>query len=261
MKNDRHWQMKELFLQRHRMTNGELKEIFGVSMETVRRDLALLEQEGLVRRVYGGAVLAEENLMPMSMASWNTRVAQNLAQKRAIAQELVRYVPDDATIVLDSGTTICEAAKLLNARKNLTIITNCVYSAAELNARSEHKVYFIGGALKKDEMICTGFFAQDFLSFFSHFDLALVGTDGFDVREGLTDFDLEMGRLKRMMIERSSRVFAAADASKFGVNALCKTCPSERLDLLVTDADAPKESLDYLREKGVRVITVPVVSP
>ena len=88
MKYDRHWQMKQQFLQKKQISNKELCEMFSISIETVRRDLNILEKEGVIRRVYGGAVLADDNIMPESMQAWNVREAHNLPQKQAMAQAL-----------------------------------------------------------------------------------------------------------------------------------------------------------------------------
>lgn len=256
MKYDRHLRMKQLFLQNKKMTNKELCEIFSISIETVRRDLHLLEKEGVIRRIYGGAVLADDNIMPESMQVWNTRVTRNLQQKQAIAQELVKRIPDNCTIALDSGTSLLELAKLLGAKENLSILTNSFHIAAELSANTSHMVYFVGGAIKRGELITTGFLANDFLSYFSHIDLAIVSADGFKVSEGISDHSVEMGTLKRSMIEKADKVYADIDSSKFSDGAFYKVCSSAKMDLLVTDIGAPQKALDELRAMGVEVCVV-----
>lgn len=166
--------MKQQFLQKKQISNKELCEMFSISIETVRRDLNILEKEGVIRRVYGGAVLADDNIMPESMQAWNAREAHNLPQKQAMAQALLRYIPDNSTIAMDSryfDSGNCQAA---GRKKNLSILTNSVRTAAEISTGTGHTVYMIGGAMKKDEMITTGFLATDFLSYFSHVDIALI---------------------------------------------------------------------------------------
>ena len=217
MKYDRHWQMKQEFLKKRQISNKELCETFSISIETVRRDLSLLEQEGVIRRVYGGAVLADDNIMPEVMQAWDTRVIHNLPQKQAMAQAILQYIPDNSTIAIDSGTSALEIAKLLGSKKNLSILTNSIRTAAELSANTDHMVYMIGGAIKRDELISTGFLASDFLSYFSHIDLALISADGFIVSEGISDYSVEMGTLKTSMIDKADKVFACIDSSKFSV--------------------------------------------
>ena len=258
MKYDRHWQMKQEFLKKRQISNKELCETFSISIETVRRDLSLLEQEGVIRRVYGGAVLADDNIMPEGMQAWDPRVIHNLPQKQAMAQAILQYIPDNSTIAIDSGTSALEIAKLLGSKKNLSILTNSIRTAAELSANTDHMVYMIGGAIKRDELISTGFLASDFLSYFSHIDLALISADGFIVSEGISDYSVEMGTLKTSMIDKADKVFACIDSSKFSVGAFYKVCPANRLDMLVTDASAPKQSLDELRAMGIQVIQATV---
>lgn len=258
MKYDRHWQMNQQFLQKKQISNKELCEMFSISIETVRRDLNILEKEGVIRRVYGGAVLADDNIMPESMQAWNAREAHNLPQKQAMAQALLRYIPDNSTIAMDSGTSILEIARLLGSKKNLSILTNSVRTAAEISTGTGHMVYMIGGAMKKDEMITTGFLATDFLSYFSHVDIALISADGFTVSEGISDYSVEMGTLKAAMIEKADKVYACVDSSKFSAGAFYKVCAADRLDLLVTDAGTPRQPLDELRAMGVQVVQTEV---
>ncbi|MEA4899922.1 DeoR/GlpR family DNA-binding transcription regulator [Bacillota bacterium Meth-B3] len=256
MKVDRHWQMKQYLLERKAVTNKELCDNFNISIETVRRDLTTLEEEGVLRRVYGGAVLADDNIMPELMQPWATRYQQNQAEKAAIAQEVLKYIPNNATIALDSGTTIFSIAQLLKQRSNLTIITNCMRSALEISLNSTHNIYCVGGLLKKDEVITTGFFAVDFLNYFSRIDLAIIGADGLDTDKGVTDFSVEMGMLKRIMVEKADKVILATDNSKFASNALYKSCSIEDIDIVITDAGTSAENVKALRHRGIEVMQV-----
>lgn len=258
MKYDRHQQMKQLFLKQKNVTNKELCETFSISIETVRRDLSLLEKEGVIKRVYGGAILASDNIMPESMPPWATRSSRFQPIKRAIAREVIKWIPDNSTIALDSGTTVLEVAKLLHEREKLTILTNCMHTALELSAGSNHMVYFIGGAIKRDEMITTGFLAADFLEYFSHIDIAVLSGDGFSVSEGMSDYSVEMGTIKSSIIEKSDKVYACIDSSKFSVNAFYKVCSIDKLDMIITDNRIPEDALSALRSANVQVVQVPV---
>lgn len=263
MKHDRQWQIKRLFLQEKQVSTKELCARFNISVETARRDLNALEQSGMVRRIYGGAVLAADSiggipdLEDASIQPWDTRFTQNLEEKRAIAKELLRWIPDNSTLALDSGTSVLEAAKLLYLKKNLTILTNDMRIALELSSNTDHTLYFIGGAIKKDDMITTGFLSNEFLDYFSHIDLAIIGTDGFSVNIGLTDYNVEMGTLKAAMIKKSSKVFVLADHSKFSVNAFYKVCGVDKIDLVVTSGKAPRESLEVLERQGAKTVIAP----
>lgn len=256
MKQDRLWQMKQLFFEKKNISNKELCETFDISIETVRRDLKILEKEGIIKRVYGGAVLSNDTSVPVSMEPWNIRFVHNQKEKSLIAAEMLRWIPDGSTIALDSGTSLFELAKLLNQKKDLTIITNSMHIATEISTHTHHTLYFIGGAVKKDEMITTGFLSIDFLNCFSRIDLAVVSTDGFNIKEGLTDFNVEMGMLKRSIFEKADKVLVAADYSKFSVNALYKVCAVENIDLVITDDKAPAEAIAHLKDVGVQTVIV-----
>ena len=171
-----------------------------------------------------------------------------------MAREIVERLEDNTTIALDSGTTILPLAKLLYLRKNLNIITNDVHIASELSADTDHKIYLIGGLLRKDDLITGGFFSQEFMENFSHIDTAVMNADGFI--DGLADFNVDMGSLKKAMIHKASRVFAAIDHTKFSTRALNKVCGLKDLDLVVTGKDAPQDSINSLRSAGVEVILV-----
>ena len=256
MKYDRQSQIKQLFQEKKRVTIKELCDTFGISVETARRDLNELERDGTIRRIYGGAVLQDNSEGLDFMPPWDTRFTQNLAEKKAIAQELLTRIPDNSIIALDSGTTIFELAKLLGAKKGLTILTNDLRMALEVSANTSHMLYYIGGAVKKDDMITTGFLANDFLKHFSHIDVTVLSADGFNGNIGLTDYNVEMGTLKEAMVQKSSQVFVGADHSKFLTSGFYKVCGIHDLSLVVTDVGASQASLEALREAGVEVVVV-----
>ncbi|MBQ6521074.1 MAG: DeoR/GlpR transcriptional regulator, partial [Anaerolineaceae bacterium] len=229
----------------------------GISIETVRRDLAALEEEGVIRRVYGGAVLADNNSAPNPIKPWSTRSILNNVEKMNIAKAMLDYIQDGMTVALDSGTTVLEIAKLFNERKNLTIITNDIHIASELSRNTDHTIYLIGGSLKKDDRITTGFLASEFLKNFSHIDAAILTCDGF--LDGIGDFNVDMCALKKSMIETADKVYVALDHTKFSITPLYKVCGVKDLDLVITGNEAPPASVGALRQAGVQVILVSCV--
>lgn len=256
MKHDRHGQIMQLLLQNKRITIRELCELFDVSVETARRDLNKLEEEGIVRRVYGGAMLIDNTDIPNLMPPWNSRRTQNLDEKQAIAREMLKWIPDHSIIALDSGTSAFELAKLLREKKDLTILINDLRVAAELSNNTEHTIYYIGGVLKKDDMITTGFLATDFLDHFSQIDLAIFTADGFDVNIGVTDYNVEMGKLKMAILKKATQVFLGIDHSKFFNNAFYKVCGIDKLNMVITGIQAPSEAIQTLKNKGIQTILV-----
>lgn len=256
MKYDRIQEMKEIILKEREVTMAQLCERFQVSIETVRRDLNILEREGVIRKVYGGAVLADDNAMPTAMAAWQERAAVANKEKTSIAEKAASLISDNSIVALDSGTTLYEVARKLGKCENLTILTNSLYNVMEISMHTEHLAYCVGGAVKKGEAITTGFLAADFLDNFTKIDVAIISADGLSLKEGITDYSMEMGMLKRRFLEKSARVIAVVDYTKFGVNALCSTCELKKIHVLVTDRRAPKEMLNEIRKLGVDVVVV-----
>ena len=214
-----------------------------------------LEAEGVVRRVYGGAILSDNSAAPNPMKPWDTRIVLNNPEKVNIANEILRYIEDGMTIALDSGTTTLEIARLLNRRKNLSVITNDIHAARVLSLNTDHTIYLVGGSVKKDDMITVGFLASEFMKNFSHIDAALLTADGFI--DGIADFNVDMASLKAAMIEKSDKVYVALDHSKFSISASHKVSGLKELDLVVTGDKAPAAAIEQLKKAGVEVILVP----
>lgn len=255
MKYDRQEKIKQLLIDRKQISCLEICDMFAVSIETVRRDLASLEKEGVIKRVYGGAVLMDNSSAPNPIKPWNTRIVMNNLEKVNMAKQMLNYIHDGMTIALDSGTTVLEVARLLNQRKNLSIITNDIHITAELSRSTDHKIYLIGGSVKKDDRITTGFLANEFLKNFSRIDAAILTADGFE--NGIGDFNVDMAALKTIMIEKSDKVYAVIDHTKFSIPTLYKVGSMKDLDLVITGMCAPKEAIAALRQAGVEVVQVP----
>ncbi|MBR6089447.1 MAG: DeoR/GlpR transcriptional regulator [Anaerolineaceae bacterium] len=255
MKYDRQEKIKQLLIERKRLTCAELCDIFHVSIETIRRDLNVLEEDGVIRRVYGGAILADNTAVETPMKPWSTRYILNNTEKADIAEVILSLIEDNMTIALDSGTTVLEIARLLARRKNLNIITNDLYIASELSGNTDHTIYFVGGTLKKDDRITVGFLAKEFLDNFSCIDLAVMTCDGF--LDGIGDFNVDMGALKKEMIEKAKKVAVAVDHTKFNIPTLYKVCGLDKLDYVITGKEAPADAVAAIRKAGVEVIPVP----
>ncbi len=254
MKPNRQQLIKKYIQDNKRISVDDICSMCKVSVETARRDLNDLEKTGAIRRVYGGAVLIDVNDYPNLITPWNSRHTSDLAEKQAISRELINAIPDHSTIALDSGTTILELAKLLSQKKDLTILLNDLRTAIELSANTTHTIYFIGGSVKRDDMITTGFLANDFLDFFSQIDLTIITGDGFDIEGGLTDYNVEMGMLKVAMIKKSKKVIAALVGRKFSVKAFYKVCDVKDCSEIITTSAAPVSAVDAIKNTGIKTI-------
>ncbi len=243
-----------MLLSKKKILNTEICDIFNVSIETVRRDLNYLEKEGIIKKIYGGAILADDSLMPDEIQKWDIRSGENLMAKRLIAKKAAELIPDNCTVMLDTGTTIFEVACQLKNKKNLTVITNSMRIAAELGMCQNITVYLVGGIVKVDVLVTLGFLASEFLSNFSYVDIAVISGDGFIPEEGTMEYSMDLAMLKRDILDKAGKVIAAIDHTKFGVPASFINCPTQKIDILVTDKNEPKSDIEYMRGQGVDVI-------
>lgn len=237
------------------VTVEELCSMYHISAETARRDLNRLAKEGLVRRVYGGAVVLSQR--GNDVTPREARSNLHIDEKRRIAAEVVRHIPDGATVALDSGTTLLELAKLLKDKRDLTVITNDLHIAAEVCAGTAHKVCLIGGFIQRNDLMMTaGYLANGFLSNCPEIDITLLNADGFDIRTGIADCNSDMAALKIALARNAAKVIAAFDSSKFSLSAPYPVCAAREIDLLVTDSGVPAKTKESIRRLGCEVITV-----
>lgn len=228
----------------------DLTKEFMVSLETIRRDLDFLERKGYLKRVYGGAVL--EGLYGEEPIYEQRRVI-NFEAKKAIGLKAAELIDDGDTLFMDVGTTVLEVAKSLVKKKNLTIITNATLIAQEMITHDNCRVVLLGGELRGGEMAVSGFLADENIRMF-HANKIILGVGGITLEHGVTDYHLYESRLRRLMIERSDKVLAVADFSKFGVTAMNDCCPLDKIDFLVVDATTPAKILSDYRMAGVDVV-------
>lgn len=228
----------------------ELCERFNVSIETVRRDLEFLEQEGKLKRVYGGAVL---NRQSSAEPSYNTRSTRNAAEKAMIGKKTAELISDGETLMIDLGTTTLEVARYLKDKKNLTIITNCMTIAQELVDVSTFRVILPGGILRPNELALSGFISEQFMREFN-VDKTIIGVGGITKDNGISDYHLEETRVRKIMIEKGKQIIAVADYSKFGIKALVNVCSIDEIDTIVTNDKLKSNIAQEYIEQGIKVI-------
>ena len=228
----------------------ELTKRFGVSVATIRRDLDLLEKEGLIRRIYGGAELSERKGYEQPI--FNTRVGRMAAQKSAIGAAAAKLISEGDTVVLDIGTTTLEIAKNIGDVPHLTVLTNSLPVLNELVSGSAN-VYALGGRLRSQELAIGGSLAEETLgSFFV--DRALVGAGGITLENGITDFSPDSAQLCSAIMKRANEVILVADSSKFGKNVFAKVAPLSHVDTVVTDSGIPEEYKKAFSKMEIRLI-------
>lgn len=246
---ERRNQIVELIREKQVVKNSELMERFGISIETVRRDLQYLEEQGFLERVYGGAVLKTFINMEPSYAD---RELVSGREKQAIAAEAQKLIFPRDTVFFDLGTTVKLVAQLLEKGKPVTAFTNSLRTALILSENEGCEVIITGGRLRAKELSVAGPLSEENMRRFN-VEKAILGVAGI-TEEGITDFIIDEASLRRQVIRNASQVIVLADHSKFGIKAACNICGLEAIDVLITDEKAPQELLDHIREHGVRVI-------
>lgn len=247
--------MKRLLLEQT-LKMEEMAAMFGVSVETIRRDVTDMEREGLVEKVYGGIRLRQSAIRSHStLDSWSDRMERCHEEKVRIAAKALELIGDESVIALDIGTTVYELSRLLGVKKDLTIITNSLPIAAELSRATAHSVICIGGKVTTNETVTGGVYARHFLEDFAAVDVFLMGADGVSLKQGVTEYSQGIVDVKRQLAAMARRRVLLADHSKFGVEAPFKSCALDRVDTLITDEAAPARVLEGLRRRGVEITT------
>jgi DeoR/GlpR family transcriptional regulator of sugar metabolism len=227
---------------------AELATAIGTSEMTVRRDLDLLAASGVLRRVHGGAVLASPSGVEPPFAS---RAIAVTATKRAIAAATVELIQDGETVLLDSGTTALEVARLLHDRA-VTVMPLSLHAIHELVDAPKVRLLLPGGEPRPGELSLIGPLTLASMRAL-RFDVAVLSPCAFSVDDGLTAFDLNDAEIKQQALTVASRVIVMADGTKWGKAALAHVCPADRPDVVVTDPSAPEDQRAALAERGVLV--------
>jgi DeoR family transcriptional regulator of aga operon len=229
-----------------------LVEEFGVSAQTIRKDLQYLEARGVATRSYGGAISAQVVGGPQE-APVEAKRALRAPEKEAIGRRAAALVAPGDSIILDSGTTTALIARHLPDSEDITVVTNDAGVLAELVAKKHIQVVMLGGALRRKNV---AFYGGQTLSAMSELsvDKLFLGVDGFDLEHGITTHFEAEAQLNRLMVKSATQVIAVTDSSKFGRKCLHRITGVDELDVLVTDAQAPPALQEALRGLGVEVI-------
>lgn len=230
----------------------ELTQLLDVSVITIRRDLDFLEQQGLLRKVYGGATYLDTPESNQSHLLFTSRIAQNRHLKERIGRTATQLVNSGDSVILDIGTTCLEVARHLKARTDITVLTNSIAILNEL-LDAPMEVYSLGGRLRGSELSLTGPQAFSAIRDFCA-TKAFIGVGGISLENGLTDFNRDSAELCAAIIRRAQQVYVVADSSKFGKAAFSVIGELDCVDGIITDSGIPKKYADALEERGVKVI-------
>ena len=235
---------------------GDVAELAGrlhVAAETVRRDLQVLEDHGLVRRIHGGAYPTEGARFESSLTA---RAEQRVPEKRRISAAAVQHLDGAETVYLDEGSTLqLIADQLIKLDQPLTVITPSLSAAAVLATAEAVSVILLGGRVRHRTLGTVDHWALDMLSDLV-IDLAILGANGISVKHGLTTPDPAVCAVKSKAVRVSRRHLFTGVSTKFGVNSFCKFADVASFETIVTDTGLSNHEAARYRALGPQVIRV-----
>ena len=236
----------------------DLAALFGVTPQTIRRDIGILQDDGRLRRYHGGAATVStiENM------AYSTRKILCQDEKRIIAQRVADCVPDNASLILNIGTTTEEVARALVARRSeLKVITNNLNVAGIMQGKRDFEVYVAGGLVRHRDGGIVGESALDFMRQFK-VDIAIIGISGIDADDGaLLDYDFREVQVSRQIMSSARRTWLVADHTKFGRNATVRLCSLADVDALFTDQPPPDALATLISGAGGEIYAGPSAAP
>lgn len=243
-------QIREQLASRGEVEFSTLAEEFGVSEMTIRRDIGALEEEGLVRKVLGGAIA----LGKISEPAFEARSNLDIESKQHIAEATVQQLSVHETVILDSGSTALAVARAIRGRGlGLTVVTPSLFVAIELAGEPETTVLVTGGLVRPGELSLIGVETVNSIRAFNC-DTYVMGVAGVHEQRGFTDYHRDESAVKRASIEASDRFIVVADHSKLGHAYLSNIAPLSAAAVLVTDDISDSPVLSAAARSGVSVI-------
>lgn len=208
---------------------SELAEYYQVSKETIRKDLIYLEEQGIAKKSYGGAVISKG----MLERPFSQKETEHIEIKTKIAQTALAFIPEHGTILIDAGSTNYALAKQLMLRDDLTIVSNAINILSLLSC-SQNQVYCIGGKLRNSSKATVGFWADDAISRL-RIDVAFLGTDCFETFSGPASANYAEAALKRRMVNQARQTIVLADHTKFTHTSQFQYCDWSDITALITN--------------------------
>lgn len=232
---------------------AELSERFGVTEETIRRDLAKLENQNRIVRSHGGALMSEpeETLRPFAY-----REVANEQEKSAIVQVAIERVREEDSLLLDASTTAWHMAKRLHDIP-LTVVTNSLQIPIALSNRIHIDIHVVGGRLGKKSLSFIGPTAEAQLKQY-HVDKLFLSCKGAEIHRGISDVTEAQAHLRRVMLACAEKKYLLLDNSKFGQSSLAHICELSVFDEIITDSRTNPAILKQIHALGIKTTVVPL---
>ncbi len=249
---ERRNEIKEILREEKTVTAKDLAGRFFVSESTIRRDLDLISNEGMIRRTYGGAVMLDNiaGELPITL-----REHENTGAKHEIAKKAVSMIRDGMTIILDTSSTVTAMVPMLGKFETLTVITNGIKTSYLLNAYGRITTFCTGGRLREHNMSLVGMTTCRRLAELNA-DIAFISCRGLSSDRGVTEASEEEAEVKKAMISAAANTVLLCDSSKLGVFQLNRVCPIDSIDTIITENTdiLPEEIRQRAEKSGVKII-------
>ena len=246
---ERRQKIMEKLVAERKVYVSELAKLYQVTEETIRRDLEKLEGQNLLRRSYGGAIIADSTSEDLSYVK---RSGLNSESKLAIAHKASNLIETGDTVMVDSSTTCRTLLQQINGRKDITIITNSIQLMNDFTS-SSFIMICTGGALRANSCSLTGSMAIKALEGY-YVDYALISCKAIDMDKGIMESNDSEGRIKSVMIRQARKAVLLIDHSKFDRTAFVKCDDFSHIDTLVTDEKPSSEWQSYLADNHINLI-------
>ena len=248
---ERQQRILEILSQEFTARSSSLSEIFGVSEMTIRRDLDILEQKGVLERTHGGAVFRQERLA--GKFHYQSSIKENLREKQRIAKVAAAMIEPHDVVYLGEGTTAALVVRYLEPGLPCSIFTNNLGLTAEVNAATAAEIIFLGGTYNPVTHALSGPLTMEMIRQINATKV-LLGADALSISAGITTPNFEIAVIERNMIKQTrGQVIVMANHTKFGLVAQMLIVPLKQINVLVTDQKIPKDFRKELDLLGVRV--------
>jgi len=243
----RHELIMEVMLNRKEVSVNELSDQLSVTGKTIREDLSRLEEQGLIVRVHGGAVLAQSDQFGILLSK--EPLATNTTEKAEIAARALRYIEPEDIIALDGGSTTLAIARALE-NVPLTVVTNDLYIISELVPKENIRLVIPGGYRVRN--VLAGPEAVDYITRLN-IKKAFVSATAVHLEHGLSVYTGDSLSYKQTLVKTARKVYATADHHKFGRTALRTFATLAEVDAILTDRGLPTETAEAFRNAGVSI--------
>lgn len=249
---ERHQQiLEQLKIEKH-IKVATLCERLDVSAVTIRKDLKLLEDKGLLFRTHGGASLENPYMNERDVVE---KASISATEKSLIAEAAAERVQENDSIIIASGTTVQQLGRAIKPKGKLNVITSSLLVAIELIQHKDIDIIQLGGNVRHRSASVTGHYAEHILNHISSHQF-FMGVDGIDLDFGCTTTNMEEAILNKKMMQAAQKTIVLADSSKFGKRSLAKICELDEVSEIITDKDLSTSDAERIRDMGIKLTLV-----